>query len=492
MQAHLPALQIVIPLLSAPLCVVLRRRRPAYLLALVASWTAFAIAVALLREVLRLGVVTYAMGGWAAPWGIEYRIDLLGAFVLVFVSAIGALTLTYAPPSLDREVPRERHYLFHAAYMLCLTGLLGIAITGDLFNLFVFLEISALSTYVLISLGRDRRALTAAFRYLVMGTIGATFILIGIGLMYMMTGTLNMADMAERLVPVLLTRTVLAAFGFLTVGIFLKMALFPLHAWLPNAYCYAPSVVTAFIAATATKVSVYILLRFVFTVYGSTFAPEVVRLDAMLLPLALVGIFVASTVAIFQRNVKRMLAYSSVAQIGYMVLAISLASATGLTAGIVHMFNHALMKGGLFLAVGCMALRLGSVEIDDLRGLGRRMPWTMAAWVLGGLGIIGIPLTAGFISKWYLILGTLEAGLWPVAALLLISSLLALVYVWRVVEVAYFRPPPEGAEPLREAPLRMLLPTWILIGATLFFGLFTSWSAGLARRAAESLLGAGP
>ena len=226
MEAHLPALQIVIPLLSAPLCVVLRRGRPAYLLALAASWTAFAIAVTLMREVLRLGVVSYAMGGWAAPWGIEYRIDPLGAFVLLFVSAIGALVLSYAPPSLAREVPQERHYLFYAAYMLCLTGLLGISITGDLFNLFVFLEISALSTYVLISLGRDRRALTAAFRYLVMGTIGATFILIGIGLMYMMTGTLNMADMAERLVPVLLTRTVLAAFGFLTVGIFLKMALF--------------------------------------------------------------------------------------------------------------------------------------------------------------------------------------------------------------------------------------------------------------------------
>jgi multicomponent Na+:H+ antiporter subunit D len=156
------------------------------------------------------------------------------------------------------------------------------------------------------------------------------------------------------------------------------------------------------------------------------------------------------------------------------------------------MFNHALMKGGLFLAMGCIALQVGSVEIDDLHGLGRRMPWTMAAWVLGGLGIIGVPVTAGFISKWYLILGTLEAGLWPVAALLLISSLLALVYIWRVVEVAYFHRPPEDAAPVREAPLVMLLPTWVLIGATLFFGLFTSWSAGLARRAAESLLGGGP
>jgi multicomponent Na+:H+ antiporter subunit D len=491
MEAQLPALQIVIPLLAAPICVLLRKRLVVYIFALAVSWVVFANALALLMRVLREGVISYDMGGWAAPWGIEYRIDMLSAFMLLFVSAIGALVLTYAPASIDREIARDRQYLFITAYLLCLTGLLGIVITGDLFNLFVFLEISALSSYVLISLGDDRRALTAAFQYLVMGTLGATFILIGIGLMYMMTGTLNMMDMADRLVPVLGTRTVLAAFGFLTVGIFLKMALFPLHAWLPNAYCYAPSVVTAFLAATATKVSVYILLRIVFTVYGTTFSTEVLRLEMILLPLALLGILVASTVAIFQKNIKRMLAYSSLAQIGYMVLGISFASVNGLTAGIVHMFNHALIKGGLFLAMGAIALRIGSVRIGDMRGLGRQMPLTMAAWVVGGLGIIGVPLTAGFISKWYLILAAIESGSWPVAALILISSLLALVYIWRVVEAAYFQPPPAGRPKPKEAPLIMLVTTWILIGGTLFFGVFTSFSAGLARRAAEFLLGAG-
>jgi len=492
MESQLPALQIVLPLASAPLCVLLRQRRLVYLFCLAVSWSTFGIAVAQLIGVLQRGTVSYAMGGWIAPWGIEYRIDPLGAFMLLFVSFIGALVLTYAPVSLRREIPRDRHYLFLAAYMLCLTGLLGICITGDLFNLFVFLEISALSSYVLISLGDDRRALTASFRYLVMGTIGATFILIGIGLMYAMTGTLNMADMAVQIRPLLQSRTVLAAFGFLSIGIALKMAFFPLHAWLPNAYTFAPSVVTAFLAATATKVSVYILLRITLTVYGATTAPEVVRLDAMLLPVALVGIFVTSTVAIFQRNLKRLLAYSSVAQIGYMVIGISLASVTGLTAGIVHIFNHALMKGGLFLATGAIVLRLGSSQIDDIRGLGRQMPWTMAAWVVGGLGLIGVPLTVGFISKWYLILGLLEAGMWPVAALLLVSSLLAVVYVWRVVEEAYFHAPPEDRPTVREAPLSMLIPTWILIGATVFFGIFTQWSAGIASRAASLLLGVTP
>ena len=492
MREHLSILLILVPLLTAPLCVLIRRRGPVLACALAATWSTFGMAVALLLQVLEEGVVSYELGGWSQPWGIEYRVDPLSAFVLLFVSGLGAIVLTYSPKSVAHEIPESRQHLFYTAYLLSMTGLLGIVITGDLFNLFVFLEISALSSYALISLGAKRQALNAAFQYLVMGTIGATFILIGVGLMYMMTGTLNMADMVERISAESTLRTVLVAFGFLTVGISIKMALFPLHGWLPNAYTYAPSVVTAFLAATATKVSVYILLRFVFTIYGAQFAFDTVTMHRVLIPLALAGIFIASTVAIFQTDVKRLLAYSSVAQIGYMVLGISFASVAGLTAGIVHMFNHALMKGGLFMAMGCIALRLGSVELEDLRGVGRTMPITMMAWVLGGLGLIGVPLTAGFVSKWYLISSALERGWWPIAAMVLLSSLLAVVYVWRVVEVAYFGEVPEGPVRRREAPLSMLIPTCVLIAASLFFGLYTTFSAGVAQRAAEVLLGVAP
>ena len=271
MERHLPILQIIVPLIAAPLCLLIRQRTLVFGFALSVCWATFAMAVLLLMRVvfadpsdagsLVATQITYQLGGWIAPWGIEYRIDTLSVFMLLFVSGIGALVLSYAPLSIAREIQRGQHYQFCAAYLLCLAGLLGITITGDLFNLFVFLEISALSSYALISLGaqQTRKALTAAFQYLVMGTIGATFILIGIGLMYQMTGTLNMADMASRLDTVSGPRTVLVAFAFLSVGISLKMALFPLHAWLPDAYAYAPSVVTAFLAATATKVSVYIL-----------------------------------------------------------------------------------------------------------------------------------------------------------------------------------------------------------------------------------------
>nr|NIO08174.1 monovalent cation/H+ antiporter subunit D family protein [Deltaproteobacteria bacterium] len=391
-----------------------------------------------------------------------------------------AIVMPFARESVTNDIPDNQIGLFYSAFLLCLAGLLGIVITGDAFNLFVFLEISSLSSYVLISLGKDRRALTAAYQYLIMGSIGATFFVIGVGLLYMMTGTLNLADLAARLPNVLHTRTVLAAFGFLTVGIGLKLAMFPLHLWLPNAYTYAPSVVTVFLAATATKVAVYVFVRFFFTIFGVPFVFETLPVGTILLTLGLAGVLGASTVAIFQTNVKRLLAYSSVAQIGYMILGIGMASVTGLTAGILHLFNHAIMKGGLFMVMGCVMYQVGSVDIRQLNGIGKRMPWTMAAFVIGGLGLIGVPLTVGFMSKWFLVLGAIEQQYWWVVAGILLGSLLALVYIWRVVEVAYFRPASEAAPSIQEAPLSMLIPTWILIGTTLYFGIETSLTVGTA------------
>ena len=221
---HLPALQVVIPLLAAPLCVLLGRPGLTWAVAAVVSWLCLIIASVLLGQVMHGGPISYEMGGWAAPWGIEYRVDLVNAFVLLIVSGASALTVLFARRSIQAEVREERIYLLYTAWMLCLTGLLGIAITGDAFNVFVFLEISSLSTYVLVSLGRSRGGLLASFRYLVMGTVGATFILIGIGLLYAMTGTLNMADLAVRLEPVRDSGTVKAAFAFILTGAALKLA----------------------------------------------------------------------------------------------------------------------------------------------------------------------------------------------------------------------------------------------------------------------------
>jgi multicomponent Na+:H+ antiporter subunit D len=491
MTAHLPILQVVIPLLAAPLCALLRRGELAWLFALAISWAAFAIAISLLNTILHSGTISYALGGWPPPWGIEYRIDLANAFVLLIVSGISAVVLPYARASVASEIDPQQQTLFYASYLLCLTGLLGVAITGDAFNLFVFLEISSLSTYVLVAMGagRDRRALTASYTYLIMGTIGATFFVIGVGLLYMVTGTLNMADLAARIPQIAGHRPVHVAFAFLVVGLGLKLALFPLHLWLPNAYSYAPSTVTVFLAATATKVAVYALLRFVFTIFGSGFALTGLTQDFIFPPLAVLAMFAASIVAIFQIDIKRMLAYSSVAQLGYMVLGISFGNVTGLTATLLHLFNHALMKGALFMALGCVVLRMGNASIDSMRGLGRSMPWTMAAFVAGGLSLIGVPLTVGFISKWYLILGALEAGWWPAAVAVVLASLLAVIYVWRVVEAAYLMAPEPGAPAVNEAPLSMLLPLWLLVGANLYFGIDAEHTAEIAAGAAAALIG---
>jgi multicomponent Na+:H+ antiporter subunit D len=488
----LTALLIAVPLLSATVCLLLRRARWTWALALVVTWGVFADAVYLLQRVWFYGTISYAEGGWRPPWGIELRVDLLNALVLVIVTGICAIVVTAAPRSLAAEVPERKHYLFWAAFLLCMTGLAGMSVTGDAFNIFVFLEISSLSSYVLISQGTSPRALTSALQYLVMGTIGGTLILLGIGMIYMVTGTLNIVDMAVQLQQVGPNRTVLVALACIAVGTGIKLALFPLHVWLPNAYTYAPAVVTAFLAATATKVAYYVLVRFVFSVFGLQLAFASLHLDFVLMPLAILAMFAGSIVAIFQEDAKRMLAYSSVAQIGYMVLGLSLASISGLTGGIIHLFNHALMKSGLFLVLACVLLRVGSTRVDSMRGLGRAMPLTMAAFVVAGLSMIGVPATVGFVSKWYLVTGALERGMWPVAVLILLSSLLALVYIWRVIEVAYFRPLPEGSPEIREAPASLLIPTWILVGATVFFGLFTSLSVSVASGAARMLLGVAP
>lgn len=488
--SHLPALQIILPLLAAPGCVLLRRGVLVRWFATLVSFLAFVLSVLITQRVLSEGAISYHVGGWEPPWGIELRADALTALVLLVVTAVGCVVSSIGVGERSHSLPEGQHAFFYAAYLSCLAGLIGMTLTGDAFNSFVFLEIASLSTYTMVALGATRRALTAALSYLLIGTVGGTFFLLGVGLLYQLTGTLNMADLAARLPQVVDSRTLPVAAGFLFVGLGIKVALFPLHQWLPNAYAFAPSSVSAFLAGTATKVSYYLIVRFVFTVLGADLAFEKLHLGSVLMPASLLAMFVGAVAAIYQTDFKRLLAYSSVSQLGYMTLALSLNSRAGLSAGLLHLFNHAAMKAGLFLVAAAVVARLGSANIADFAGLGRRMPMTMAALVVGGMGLIGVPGTSGFISKWLLVTAALELGYGWLAFAVLLSSLLAVVYVWKVVEVVYFQPAKTTGTSAE--PPSILIPAWTLTAATLFFGFFPGFPLELCQLASQGLLGGAP
>jgi multicomponent Na+:H+ antiporter subunit D len=487
---HLPALQVIVPMLTAPLVMLLKPAGLARAAATAASIMAFTIAVVMTTGVLDGHTYTYRMGAWPAPYGIELAVDRFSALLLVIVTGASTFALLAGSRSVNADINESRQPLFYAAWLLALAGLSGIPVAADAFNIFVFMEISSLASYIIIAGGPDRRALPAVFKYLIMGTIGATFYLIGIGLIYLMTGTLNLADMELRIHEVADQKPILVAAGFITIGLALKAALFPLHVWLPNAYTYAPNAVSVFLAACSTKVSLYLLLRFDFFVFQGNLDGHDVQFAYFLMPLAVLAILIASGVAIFEENIKRLLAYSSIAQIGYILLGASFVTVAGLSASTVHLFNHALAKGALFLAVGCLATSCIGIRLPDVCGIARRMPWTSAAFIVAGFSLIGIPGTAGFISKWYLITAALEQGSlgFALVAILVISSLMAVIYIWRIVEAMYFAEPGSDLAAVREAPPMMLIVTWAAALANLYFGLVPEVPATLASSAAEALL----
>ena len=336
---------------------------------------------------------------------------------------------------------------------------------------------------------RDRRALTASFDYLIMGTLGASFYIIGVGFLYAATGTLNMAELAAQLPALTGNRSVQVGFAFIVVGLGLKAAMWPLHQWLPNAYGYSPSFVTMFLAATATKVALYALIRWLFTIFNPAYPFEQAIFTFVFAPLGIAAMVFCSFQAVFQTDVRRMLAYSSVAQVGYMILGISIATTAGVTAGLLHLFNHALMKGALFMAIAGICLNYKGTTIRDFAGLGRSAPFTMAAFAIAALSLIGVPLTAGFISKLQLGYALFDHGWWWAVLLVVFSSFLAVFYVGRILQSVFFLPPANPRKTRKEAPLLLLVPLWILALANIYFGIDASFPAGLARDGAIAAIG---
>ncbi len=480
MTVHFPALIIVVPLVAAFAVAIAgwidkRLCFPLTAAALLANLLACA---GLLADVHQNGLVEYFLAGWAPPVGIGLRIDHLNGLVLVAVAAVAFLNLVGTRPIIEQTYA-DRLGAFYTLYILMVTGLLGITATGDAFNLYVLLEISALTGYALIGMGPGRAPLSS-LSYIFMGTIGASFYLLGVGYLYLATGTLNMVDLAARLPELYDSRLVISAFMLCMAGLCLKMGLFPLHAWLPNAYSHAPSPVSSLVAPLMTKVMIYVMVRVVLTVFTPAFAFERLQLDGPMVWLAVIAIVAGSFMALSTRRLKRMLTYIIVAEVGYMVGGFWLGNRAGMSGAILHIVNDAAMTFCVFLAAAALLYKNKGETIDDLQGMFAKMPVTMAVFVIGGFSIIGVPPTCGFFSKWYLISGGLAAGQYGFVAALLFSSLINIVLFFRIFEIAYFEPfhdhhhgsHGDGSihgSVIQEAPLQMLVV--LVTSALLLFAL---------------------
>jgi len=483
MSTQLPAIIVVCPLVISFLIFLSGwwSKRAGFPLAIAALLICLVSSFVILKTVIEQGTIQYWLGGWRPPWGIEYRVDHFNAFMLVLVSSLALISTIYARRTVEFELP-DRVGLFWSLYLLLITGLLGIIVTGDMFNLFVLLEVASLTSYALIAIGKGR-ATVAGFRYLIIGTIGASFYLIGLGYLYIMTGSLNMADLRILLPPLYSTTVVQAAFVFILIGFGIKIALFPMHAWQPDAYTYAPSAVSIIISTAMAKTSTYALIRIIFSVFTLEFITDFLPLFDVLCWFAATAIIVGSIVAIVQNNLKKMLAYSSIANVGYIVLAIGLSPFTsfGLTPALMHILNHAVIKGCMFMVAGAFIYKLDLWDIREFEGLGRRMPYTCFAMILAALAMIGMPPSAGFVTKWYLILAALDAKKYLFVAVIFFSTLLMIIYFWRVVEIMYIRVTPARGEtsavPVDEAPLSMLIPTLTLGVLTFVIGI--GWISGV-------------
>ena len=429
-------------------------------------------------KVIHKNVVLYRLGGWAPPWGIAYRVDYLNGLVLVVVSLVALINLISTYRSVEREFS-EKLGAFYTLYVLFVTGLLGITVTGDAFNLYVLLEIASLTGYGLIAMGEEDRAPLASLNYVYMGTIGACFYLLGIGYLYIVTGSLNMADISAILPSLYQSRAVLSAFIICMVGVWLKMAFFPLHAWLPNAYTFAPSAASSLIAPLMTKVMVYVMLRLMLTVFTPDFVFSAIDINRSIVWLAVIAISMGAILALTARNLKKMLTYIIVAEVGYMVGGAWLGNRAGMTGAILHLVNDALMTLCVFLVVGNIVYRMKGHSFEDLRGLFRKMPFTMGAFAIGALSIIGVPPTCGFFSKWYLLWGGIQAGHYAFVAALLFSSLVNVVLFFRIFEIGYYESPTEAhggghsQGSIEEAPLSMLVPLYLVAVGLVVVGLYT-------------------
>jgi multicomponent Na+:H+ antiporter subunit D len=474
---HIPVLMITLPLAGAVVMMLLGFFKDkwvpyASVIPLAASCI---LGLLLIGKIPADGYLSYHLGSWSPPFGIEIRLDFVGFFMMLVICGVSLPALIFSRRYISREVSGPRISAYYVLFLLLTGSMLGFVATGDIFNLFVFMEILAISSYALVAITGNRMAVRAAFKYLLMGAPSSILILMAIGFLYSATGTLNMADLSAKIQVSGYTEILIASFILFVIGFGVKAALFPLHMWLPDAHSIAPSPISAMLSGLVVEVAAFAIMRITFSVFTVN-AMDIIggTLDAVSIAAA-AAVLYGGIMAILQKDLKMMIAYSSVSHIGYIFLGLTALTAEGLTGGIYHFLDHGLAKACIFLCAGCFIYMKGYRRVDSLKGAFQQMPWTCFAFTLAAFSVIGLPPTAGFISKWYLIFGNIEAGKTPYAVVLLIGSLLAAVYLLRVIYYMFFQSGEEGAwdDRVHDAPRSMLVPVWVLSLGTLFFGIFS-------------------
>ena len=390
------------------------------------------------------GSLKYYVGSWKPPYGIEFTADLFHLVLALFVLLIAFCNLLHCSPMLKSLFPRGRQ--FYSIYLILTVAFVGLIFTADIFNLYVFLEITSLASYALIGRG-DGRACRAALNYLLIGTVGASFYLIGVGFLYIKTGTLNLHDLNIMISTQYDSETIRAGFSFILLGLMIKMAVFPLHSWLPNAYSYCPQPSVGLLAPVATKVALFLMFKISFELFPLEYIQQFDGLAYLLVNLMAVGIIILSLLALAQKNWVRAFCYFIVIEVCYIFGGFWLQNKSGLIGASYHIFADMVLTLGIFLFIGTIRLNFRAFVANRLAGLFRQFPLVSVAFLLISLSLIGVPPTAGFVSKFYLLKGAAEQQQWLFFASLLFASLTAVVIIFRIIEAGFFSEPNETLKP---------------------------------------------
>ena len=433
MTQTLMPLMIAVPLGGAFLCAIMGKRSRALpdAMGFLVTLLAAAGAVWSVRLVAFEGPLVYTMGGWPAPQGIVLSLDGLTALMLVTVNLVAFLVAIYARGYMERYTSKR---LFYGLFLLMLAGMNGVVLTGDMFNLFVFLEIASVASYALVAFGTGKHELEAAFKYGVMGTIASLFILLGIILLYARTSTLNMADMAAALAGAGGPVVPLVA-GLFLRGFGVNAALVSVCAWLPDAHPSAPAPISAMLSGVLIKsLGVYAMVRVLFNVLGVAVPGEAFT---PLIVLGILSMMVGVVLALGQWDMKRLLAYHSISQIGYVILAIGIGTPLAVLAGLFHLFNHSIFKSLLFLDSGALEHATGTRDLRRMAGVGRKLPVTSGSTLIASMSIAGIPPFNGFWSKLLIIVAAVQAGHSWSAFWAVLASILTLASFTKVLRYGF-------------------------------------------------------